>query len=72
MLSALDLVLDDRLLSPVLMTRSGTASAKRLSCASVPGTSPWLGESTSTFSTTVIGIGCPPGVFGPASESEAL
>ena len=45
-----------------LATTSGAASACRFVWASVPGTSPWLGDAGSTFSTRVLGTGVPPGV----------
>jgi hypothetical protein len=51
-----------------VITISGTASALRFSYASVPGISPWLGTSMSTFSTIVRGIGDPPGVKGSCSR----
>lgn len=44
-------------------TSSGRASAIRISLASVPSTSPYAGRS-STLSTTVRGMGVPPGVDG--------
>jgi len=48
--------------SGIMATSSGTASAVLISYASVPGTSPWEGSS-STFSTRVRGIGEVPPEF---------
>jgi hypothetical protein len=50
--------------SGALMMISGAASARRCWWASVPGTSPCAGWSGSILSTTVFGIGVPPGVTG--------
>lgn len=58
------------MMSGAVRTSSGSASIFRISYAAVPGTSPWLGLPGSTLSTTVFGIGKPPGVEGGASCSS--
>jgi len=65
-LFARERVLIDGLREPERKSTSGTASAACFACATVPGTSPCAGLS-STRSTTVIGIGCPPSEEGAIS-----